>query len=166
MALVEPALVEPPQGRKRSDVLRESHAAILAPVPPPEQAAARYRYRINGGAIVDLDVVTLVGRHPREPRVRAAEEPALVTVPSPGLEVSSTHVELKQYGASIVVTDMRSTNGTRVIMPGLDPVVLRPGESVVAVPGTVVDIGDDNMIEILPMRRFVPDSPDFDRLIP
>lgn len=170
--VVEPAsgpLVDPPSGGqqpRRATSSRESHVATLAPIPPAEQGAARYRYRINHGPAVDLDVVTLIGRGPREPRVRAAEAPALVAVPSPALEVSSTHLELKQYGASIVVTDMRSTNGTRVVMPGADPVVLRSGESVVAVPGTVIDIGDDNLIEILPMRRFVPGTPDTDRLLP
>jgi hypothetical protein len=52
----------------------------------------------------------------------------------------------------VVVTDLRSTNGTVVTMPGRPALTLRQGESVVVVPGTVVDIGDGNIVEILPGR--------------
>ncbi|MEY2849646.1 MAG: hypothetical protein RI885_2313 [Actinomycetota bacterium] len=159
VALVEPSVSARHSTPESTRLRRDSHAATLAPVPPVEHEAARYRYRINDGPIVDLDEVTLIGRKPRENRVPTAEHRALVTVASPSREVSSTHLELMQHGASIVVTDMRTTNGTRVAMPGAAPVVLLPGESVVAVPGTVIDIGDGNVIEILPMRRFVP-APD------
>jgi pSer/pThr/pTyr-binding forkhead associated (FHA) protein len=74
-------------------------------------------------------------------------------VPSPLREVSSTHLELRQQGALVIVTDLKSTNGTVVTVPGRAAVKLRGGESVVVVPGTIVDIGDDNLIEILPIGR-------------
>jgi pSer/pThr/pTyr-binding forkhead associated (FHA) protein len=70
-------------------------------------------------------------------------------VPSPKQEVSSTHIELRQLGASVVLTDLRSTNGSIVFPPASEPRKLRQGESVVATPGTLVDIGDGNVIEIL-----------------
>ncbi|MHB1171955.1 MAG: FHA domain-containing protein, partial [Lacisediminihabitans sp.] len=79
-----------------------------------------------------------------------------VRVPSPLREVSGTHVEVRQEGASVIVTDLRSTNGTVVSIPGAAPLKLRQGESVVVVPGTLVDIGDGNILEILPIPRFVP----------
>ncbi len=156
--MTSPLTSSPPVTTSHGASRRESHAATLAPVPPAEQDVARYRYRINDGPIVDLDEVTLIGRKPSLTRVPSSTRPSLVTVPSPEREVSSTHIELTQFGASIVVTDMKTTNGTRVVMPGAAPVALRPGESVVAVPGSVIDIGDGNLIEILPMRRFVPVS--------
>jgi pSer/pThr/pTyr-binding forkhead associated (FHA) protein len=71
--------------------------------------------------------------------------------------VSSTHLEVRQVGASVVITDLRSTNGSVVSAPGAAPRKLRQGESVVVSPGTLVDIGDGNIVEILP-RRLAPGS--------
>jgi hypothetical protein len=110
-----------------------------------------YRFRI-GRTVVWLDAVSYVGRRPSSPRIIYGQMPRLVRVPSPRQEVSSTHVELRQLGASVVLTDMRSTNGSIVFPPGGEPRKLRQGESVVATPGTLVDIGDGNVIEILPLE--------------
>jgi pSer/pThr/pTyr-binding forkhead associated (FHA) protein len=82
--------------------------------------------------------------------------PQLKVVSSPRAEVSSTHVEVRQDGEAVVVTDLRSTNGTRVTIPGRQPVSLRQGESIVVLPGTIVDIGDGNRLEILPRTRIIP----------
>jgi pSer/pThr/pTyr-binding forkhead associated (FHA) protein len=67
--------------------------------------------------------------------------------------VSASHLEIRQLGASVVVTDLRSTNGSVVAVPGSAPHTLRQGESMVVTPGTLVDIGDGNVIEILPLQR-------------
>jgi hypothetical protein len=40
-------------------------------------------------------------------------------------------------------------------VPGAATLKLRQGESVVVTPGTVVDIGDGNRIEILPIQRLI-----------
>jgi len=118
-----------------------------------------YRFRI-GRTVVWLDAVSYVGRRPSSPRIIYGQMPRLVRVPSPKQEVSSTHVELRQLGASVVLTDMRSTNGSIVFPPGGEPRKLRQGESVVATPGTLVDIGDGNVIEILPLQsRPLADGP-------
>jgi hypothetical protein len=114
-----------------------------------------YRFRI-GRTVVWLDAVSYVGRRPSSPRIIYGQMPRLVRVPSPRQEVSSTHIELRQLGASVVLTDMRSTNGSIVFPPGGEPRKLRQGESVVATPGTLVDIGDGNVIEILPLQSRPP----------
>ena len=115
-----------------------------------------YRVSINGGSPMVLDVPHLVGRNPRTPRVTSGAVPRLVAVPSPRGEVSATHVEICQVGRSIVITDLRSTNGTVVAMPGSMPLTMRAGESLVVGPGTVVEIGDGNSCEILPPPRLHP----------
>jgi hypothetical protein len=121
-----------------------------------------YRFRI-GRTVVWLDAVSYVGRRPSSPRIIYGQMPRLVRVPSPRQEVSSTHLEVRQLGASVVLTDMRSTNGSIVFPPGGNPRKLRQGESVVASPGTLVDIGDGNVIEILPLEtRPQPDVPSAD----
>ena len=79
--------------------------------------------------------------------------PRLVAVQSPQREVSETHVEVRQLGGSVIVTDLRSTNGSIVQLPGNAARKLRQGESVVVSAGTLVDIGDGNIIRILPRRR-------------
>jgi hypothetical protein len=56
----------------------------------------------------------------------------------------------------VIVTDLKSTNGTIVAIPGFSAQKLRQGESVVVSAGTVVDIGDGNLVEILPVERIAP----------
>jgi len=97
---------------------------------------------------MELDVPIVIGRRPALQRVESGVAPRLVTVQSPEQEVSSTHVRVEQSGDAVVVTDLRSTNGTRVHRPGGSAERLRPGESTVVLPGTVVEIGDGNIIEI------------------
>jgi pSer/pThr/pTyr-binding forkhead associated (FHA) protein len=80
-------------------------------------------------------------------RVSSGREPRLVAVPSPEHEVSATHVQIEQEGHAVVVTDLRSTNGTVVTSSG-ERIRLRPGQSQVVLAGTTVDIGDGNIIEI------------------
>ncbi|MCU1469100.1 MAG: hypothetical protein JWQ39_249 [Glaciihabitans sp.] len=159
--LVEPALrprFDEPSGIElTADV---PVGPITAPITqvtysPQEAAPAYFRFRI-GRTVVWLDAVSYVGRRPSSPRIIYGQMPRLVRVPSPGHEVSSTHVELRQLGASVVLTDMRSTNGSVVFAPGGSQRKLRQGESVVVSPGTLVDIGDGNVIEILPPQIWTP----------
>ena len=136
--LVEPvALVEPPPGPP--------------PVPPPA-SPGWYRFAVNSHEPIALDRPALIGRRPSLPRVPLVARPRLVRVPSPLQEVSGTHLEIRQKGASVVVTDYRSTNGTVVVLPGSRPRRLRPGESSVVTPGSVIDLGDGNRVEILPAQ--------------
>ncbi|MBF4576293.1 FHA domain-containing protein [Frondihabitans sp. VKM Ac-2883] len=114
-----------------------------------------HRVRI-GSEAVELTAPVIVGRRPSPPRVVRGVTPILLTTPSPRREVSSTHVEIRQEGSAVVVTDLRSTNGTRVTIPGRHPVALRQGESIVVLVGTTIDIGDGNRLEILPSTRITP----------
>ncbi|MEO6944686.1 MAG: FHA domain-containing protein [Lacisediminihabitans sp.] len=133
--------------------------AVQIPVRTEARSAA-HSFRVGDRLPISLDIPALVGRHPAAPRVPGRELPRLVRVSSPLSEVSGTHVELRQDGTSVVVTDLRSTNGTIVRMPGARPLKLRQGESVVVRPGTLVDIGDGNVLEILPPPRLaVPGDP-------
>jgi hypothetical protein len=119
-----------------------------------EPVTPRYGFRIgDSGRTVLLDTAAYLGRAPSSPRIQNGAPPKLIRVPSPRGEVSSTHLEVRQHGASIIVTDLRSTNGSVVSVPGRAPRALRQGESMVVTPGTLVDIGDGNVIEILPLQR-------------
>jgi FHA domain len=116
--------------------------------------AGIYSFRVGEFAEpVMLDRPARVGRDPRLSRVFSGTPPRLIRVSSPAHEVSATHVELRQVGSSVIVTDLRSTNGSVVLQPGSIPRKLRQGESVVVSPGALVDIGDENILQLLPMQR-------------
>ena len=120
-------------------------------VTPPEPQF--YGFRIGSSQIVLLDAIAYIGRKPSMPRVVRDGIPRLVRVQSPTQEVSSTHLELRQVGSTVVAHDLNSTNGTRLGVPGHAVRTLRPGESVVVTIGTLIDIGDRNVIEILPLQE-------------
>jgi len=121
-----------------------------------EPSSPRYGFRIGAaGRTVLLDAAVYIGRAPGSPRIQTGVMPKLIKVASPNGEVSATHLEIHQLATSIIVTDLRSTNGSIVSVPGSVPRSLRQGESMVVSPGTLVDIGDGNVIEILPLQRHI-----------
>jgi hypothetical protein len=104
------------------------------------------------GDVVAVDRTVLVGRAPEARRFASHDQPHVVTVPSPHQEISSTHLEIRpgagaDHGAAIA-TDLGSTNGTVLALPGLDPEEMRPGIAVSLVPGTVLDLGDGVTIQV------------------
>ncbi|CAN5487130.1 hypothetical protein BH09ACT4_BH09ACT4_02460 [soil metagenome] len=175
-----PALVEPPPIERgsisRTDVpvMPETStaptAAIELPSPPPAVAVPAavatipeprrpYRLKMADGVVVSLDLTVYLGRRPSVPRIASDRRVRLVAVPSLGKEVSATHLELRIAGDHLVATDMRSTNGSTVTVPGSKPRTLLRGESAVVTPGTLIDLGDGNLLEVLsPERLTVSDS--------
>ncbi|NYF10367.1 hypothetical protein HDC94_001523 [Leifsonia sp. AK011] len=128
-----------------------------ASAPDPEPSTAHFALRIGlGGHLVALDVPCYIGRNPHPPRISRETAPRLVRVPSPAREVSSTHLEVREVGTAVVVTDLRSTNGTSVLTPGSSPRTLRQGESIVVPAGTLLDLGDDNVLQVVALT--VPPS--------
>jgi hypothetical protein len=159
-----PKLVEPPRrSAHRSTTDRANRVGRIrqageATEPAPLAGYALkqfFRFRVGNCEPVVLDHPAYIGRQPRSPRITNGERPLLVRVPSPQREVSSTHVEIRQDGTSVVVTDLKSTNGTVVTMPKRAPHRLRQGESIAVTAGTLVDIGDGILIEILPTSKVV-----------
>lgn len=124
------------------------------PVAPPRVPSIRV-----GGRVVRLDRPVVVGRRPAAPRVVHGAGPELVTVPSPTTQVSSSHLLVHAAGEAAVVDDLRSTNGTVVRPPGSAPFRMASGASIVVLTGTLVEIGDGNVIEVLsPHLRVGPDD--------
>lgn len=135
----------------------QAEAEYIAPAgSEPRPPAPGYGFVVNSHQMVSLDRPAYLGRRPSPPRIELGSRPRLVRVPSPQGEVSSTHLELRLQGTMVIATDLRSTNGTRVRLPGSMPVRLRQGESVVVTPGSLIEIGDGNVIEIHSLRRATP----------
>jgi hypothetical protein len=172
-----PALVEPPEPVRAPALSPEAGVAaattappapaeapapeVAAPpaarvaVPAPDESGVRrpYRLRMADGVVVNLDLTVYLGRRPSVPRIASDRRVRLVTVPSRGKEVSATHLELRWTGDAVVATDMRSTNGSQVMVPGNQPRTLLRGESAVVTPGTLIDLGDGNVLEVLSPER-------------
>ncbi|MBT2503314.1 FHA domain-containing protein [Curtobacterium sp. ISL-83] len=138
-----------------------SSVADIADVPPGLPTAVRQRIpsiRV-GDRVLRLDRPVVVGRRPSAPRIATGDGTELVTVPSRSGQVSSSHVRLHASGEAAVVEDLRSTNGTVVRPAAGAPWRMPSGASIVALTGTVVEIGDGNVIEILsPHLRVAADG--------
>lgn len=147
--LEPPPLVEPPAPEPRP-LPPVFEPVLVAPVSEPEPEPERgFALRLPDGSEVPVDVPVYVGRRPSVPRIHTGPAPRLVTLPSPGKELSATHVELRVVGGALVAADMRSTNGTDVHLPGSAPRTLLRGETAVVVPGTRIDLGEGNVLLVL-----------------
>ena len=118
----------------------------------PDVTIAVARLLISSGETIDVDRAIVIGRAPEGRRFSETEQPRLVTVLSPNLEISSTHLEVRPgSGAdhgSAVVTDLGSTNGTVLVQPGLGSEELSPGVAVQLIPGALIDLGDGVTIQV------------------
>jgi len=145
-----PALVEPP-ARATAAAPRPELPELPDNVwsqPMPERPHP-FRLRLADGTLVPLDQPVYLGRKPSVPRIHPGGTPLLVTLDSPQRELSSTHLELSPVGGTIVASDARSTNGSVLRIPGAEPRTLIGGESAVVTPGTVIELGDGNLVEVL-----------------
>jgi len=123
----------------------------------PAAAGTWFGLRLPAGDERRIDAVFLLGRRPRQQpsdfATRAdarSERIALIPLASPTSAVSATHLEIRLDGERVVVTDLNSTNGSILTHPDGRREKMRPGTAVVAAPGTTVDVGDGNIVEILP----------------
>jgi hypothetical protein len=98
--------------------------------------------RASDGTTAVVDRAVLIGRAPAS-QLSSAQSPRLMTVPSPGHDISRTHLEVAPDGWQIVVRDLNSTNGTVLVRPGgVDRQQLTAGEPVLVQLGSVVELGD------------------------
>jgi hypothetical protein len=136
---------------RRAASLRRHRGEPPATAPTPETQSAT-AFRLGDRPPERVDAPVYVGRQPRSPRVTGGVLPRLVRVESPSREVSATHIELRPTREGLLLTDLESTNGTVVRQPGTGVRRLESGESLPVLPGTLIDIGDGNVIEILAYR--------------
>ena len=100
--------------------------------------------RLSLGDVITLDRSVLMGRNPRTDfdDAAGAERPHVVKLPSADGDISRTHLRVSLDGWHVLVTDLGSTNGTLVTLPGRDPQQIRPGEPVLIQPGTLVVLAE------------------------
>jgi hypothetical protein len=118
------------------------------PVPVPRPVLGVLR--LSFGDVITLDRGVVMGRNPRgdfaDPDGSGGpgseERPHVVKLPSADGDISRTHLRVTLDGWHVLVTDLNSTNGTLVTLPGRDPQQLRPGEPTPIQPGTVVTLAE------------------------
>jgi hypothetical protein len=100
--------------------------------------------RLSVGDVISLDRDVVMGRNPKADVAGAAgqERPHVVKLPSADGDISRTHLRVTLDGWHVLVTDLNSTNGTLVTLPGREPEQLRPGQPMPIKPGTVVTLAD------------------------
>jgi hypothetical protein len=99
--------------------------------------------RMSTGDAIPLDRGVLMGRGPTPSRLVDGERPHLVKVASPDKQISRTHLEIRLDEWHVLVTDLGSTNGTLVTLPGRAPERLRPDAPMQIEPGTTVALADE-----------------------
>ncbi len=137
-------------GRRAASLRRHrGEPPPTAPTPETQHASA---FRLGDRPPERVDTPVYIGRQPWSPRITGPTLPRLVRVDSPSREVSATHIELRPTPDGLVLTDLESTNGTVLRQPGSGVRRLGAGAALQVVPGTLIDIGDGNVIEILAYR--------------
>ncbi len=125
----------------------DSAGAAGSTARPDAVPTRRYSLRLADGRSTPLDGVVLIGRAPTA-QLTVGRIPHLVTIEGDP-DLSRTHARIALEGDTVVVTDLRSRNGTSVVLPGASPQVLRAGESTAVIVGTVVDLGGGSTITVL-----------------
>lgn len=111
---------------------------------------------LSSGRRVPVAGPVLVGRAPESGRFHAGAAPRLLVVANPERDISATHLELRPAADHVVATDMDSTNGTVVHLPGRPPARLRPGAGMPVPPGGVIELSADvrlTVVRIDPAHR-------------
>jgi hypothetical protein len=124
----------------RDDGAAPEHASRQRP--PVRSAPRPISLVVSTGERYALDHGAFVGRHPRIERAAVGAVPELVTVPSPELEISRQHLELRRHGDFLLAVDLGGQNGTTLYRTDDEPVRLHPLEPKVLVEGDELEIGD------------------------
>ncbi|WP_197077870.1 FHA domain-containing protein, partial [Actinobaculum suis] len=97
---------------------------------------------------VELRGDVVIGRQPRGQARPNHEAPQLVMVPSPALEISRVHCEVRVDGNEAVIVDRDSNNGTYVLRAGTEPMRVAPESPVLLHDGDIIDIGEGVRFEV------------------
>lgn len=130
--------------------------AAESPETVPMAPAPTFAVVLPTGQRVPVAGQVLVGRAPASGRFHAGAAPSLLAVANPERDISATHLELRPAADHVVATDMNSTNGTVVHLPGRPPARLRPGAGMPVPPGGVIELSADVRLTVVRIDPRVP----------
>lgn len=122
--------------------LRAKRRAARSASSTPEPAVQTFYLELSTGGREVLDQPLVIGRAPTASRVPGGQVPRLVSMNTSNQDISRTHAQVIAEGGTVVVTDLHSSNGTMITLPGRAAQKLRPGEPATVIVGTVIDLGD------------------------
>ncbi|HEY6790826.1 MAG TPA: FHA domain-containing protein [Trebonia sp.] len=115
------------------------------PLPPQEPVIVSRpvlgALRLSTGDVISLERGVVLGRNPRT-EFDGDERLHAVKLPGGDGDISRTHLKVTLDGWHVLVTDLNSTNGTLVELPGRQPERLRPSDPFAIPDGTVVTLAD------------------------
>lgn len=120
---------------------RAARQARLSNSDGSSTTGSQFWLEFTSGQNCSLDRPVLIGRAPSASQVSGDNLPQLITVTAIDQDISRTHVRVQLEGGTVVVTDLHSSNGTRVILPGKPPLQIRAGEPTPVITGTVIELG-------------------------
>ena len=144
---VAPAPIVPPPAASSSSALdategmeHEDFSYSSYSRPEPVMPSIAMGIQTNTGEFQNLVTGLVIGRAPDASRGPAGI--GTMRVPSPGNDISRSHVLVQPEGRQARITDLDSTNGTTIQLADDEPFLLEDGQSVVVPIGTVLNLGD------------------------
>jgi uncharacterized membrane protein YhaH (DUF805 family) len=107
---------------------------------PAPSVAARWALELADGRSIPVSDTVYLGRDPIADAAHPGAE--LVPVDDPARSMSKTHARVGVNGAAIEVTDLHSTNGTRIEPQGAPAITAMPGVPHAVPAGSAVVLGD------------------------
>lgn len=129
---------DPPEDAAEDAAVDALDERVEAPTPTPQPGT--WRLRAPGGLEVLILRPVVLGR---DPSVDAARpDAAAVALADPARSVSKTHALVEVVDDRVVVTDLHSTNGTRVLTPDGEARELHPGRAAGVAGGSTLLLGE------------------------
>ena len=151
--LMQPPVAPAPSQSEPTQALPEATEALPEPTQalPEPHLAAPARVVLSDGQAFDLTQPARIGRAPSA-GPEGDDDLLLVTVVSRNQDISRSHVQLTPVLGAVLVSDLRSTNGTILLRPGPGSTRerLQPGDTVEAQVGSLLDLGDGVTILLQP----------------
>ena len=97
--------------------------------------------RASDGGLAPVDRTALIGRSPTASRFSSDDAQHILRVGAEAQNISRNHAEVRVEEWDVLVVD-RSSNGTWLCRPGIEPQKLHKDEPVPVFPGSVIDLGD------------------------
>lgn len=124
----------PGSSRVSSSYSAGSAEATIARIP-----AGSIRLSFDDGSTYYLTDTVLVGRNPARDAVHA--DAILLPVADSTLTMSKTHAALTATNGAVIVEDLHSTNGSRIVLPNGQVQEVGTGQTLWAANGTTIELG-------------------------
>ncbi len=134
--------------RELRRLARERNAPEDAAVASAADHGPQYVLVLPSAERVPLTQTIIIGRSPSATKTSGDAIPRLIQLTTPEQDISRNHVQLTIEGGSIVITDLNSRNGTLLTLPGRPAQKLRAGEPMVAIGGSVIDLGGGVVLRV------------------